>query len=76
MQKIKDFNNFPKFVSQFFVLLIFISPIVIYWVYFHWIKPISAYYEFYDPEFPYLMNSLEGIQGQRLCVHGSPGNAG
>ena len=67
MQKIKMFNNSPKFVSQFFVLLIFISPIVIYWVYFHWIKPISAYYEFYDPNC--LCNELTGgIQGQRLCV--------
>lgn len=48
-------------------------PLVAFFVYATWLNPISPYYASYDPEFPYLMNSLEIFKGKPYAYVDHPG---
>jgi hypothetical protein len=48
-------------------------PLVAFFVYATWLNPILPYYANYDPEFPYLMNSLEVFKGKPYAYVDHPG---
>lgn len=55
------------------ILAGFLSPILMFWVYVHLFKPTSPFFEAYDPEFAYLMNSLEVFKGHPYAYVDHPG---
>jgi hypothetical protein len=48
-------------------------PLVAFFVYATWLKPISPFYANYDPEFQYLLNSLEVFKGSPYGYVDHPG---
>ena len=54
-------------------LAVFLAPIVLFWAFVHFYKPISPFFEAYDPEFAYLMNSLEVFKGHPYVYVDHPG---
>jgi len=59
-------------LTQAFVALCTL-PLMVYFVFATWIEPISPYYANYDPEFQYLMNSLEAFKGKSYTYVEHPG---
>ncbi len=48
-------------------------PLIAYFAYCTWVKPVSAYYADFDPEFPYLLNSLGVFNGTQYAYVDHPG---
>lgn len=48
-------------------------PLVAFFVYATWLNPISPYFANYDPEFQYLLNSLEVFKGSPYAYVDHPG---
>jgi hypothetical protein len=48
-------------------------PLIAYFAYCTWVKPISAYYADFDPEFPYVLNSLGMFNGTPYAYVDHPG---
>lgn len=48
-------------------------PLVLYFVYSTWVLPISPFYANYDPEFQYMLNSLEVFKGSEYYYADHPG---
>jgi hypothetical protein len=48
-------------------------PVILYFVYATWLDPVSPYFANYDPEFPYLMNSLQVFKGRPYTYVDHPG---
>ncbi len=59
--------------AYLFPFLIIILPILGYWLYCNYLKPISPYYQDYDPEFQYFLNSLAAIRGGSYTYIDHPG---
>ncbi len=53
--------------------LILLLPILGYWLFCNFLKPISPYYQDYDPEFQYFLTSLAGIRGGSYTYIDHPG---
>ncbi len=59
--------------NSIFPLLIIIIPIIGYWFFCSFLKPISPYYQDYDPEFQYFLNSLAILRGGSYTYIDHPG---
>ncbi len=60
-------------IKQLIPLLIIVVPILGYWSYCNFLKPISPYYQDYDPEFQYFLNSLAILRGGSYTYIDHPG---
>src|SRR4030042_5852908 len=49
-------------------------PLIVYFVYATWLEPISPFYANYDPEFQYMLNSLEVVRGRPYYYADQPGS--
>jgi hypothetical protein len=49
-------------------------PLIVYFVYATWLEPISPFYANYDPEFQYMLNSLEVFKGRPYYYADHPGS--
>ncbi len=55
------------------ITVLSLLPLLAYFAYCTWAKPVSAYLANYDPEFPYLMNSLGVFNGKPYAYVDHPG---
>jgi hypothetical protein len=60
-------------IKQLIPLLMIVVPILGYWSYCNFLKPISPYYQDYDPEFQYFLNSLAILRGGSYTYIDHPG---
>lgn len=51
-----------------------VLPLVVYFTYATWLRPISPFYANYDPEFQYMLNSLETFKGRPYYYADHPGS--
>ena len=56
------------------VVAVAILPLVVYFAYATWLQPISPFYANYDPEFQYMLNSLEAFKGRPYYYADHPGS--
>src|SRR5512143_2465571 len=74
--RLRSGGNWSEKVSLFrrsLLLMVFVLPVVAYSLYFNGLQRISPFYEYYDPEFAYLMNSLEVFKGEPYAYVDHPG---
>ncbi len=73
--KIKLFSDRPAGFPGKAIIpsLIILLPIIGYWVYSNYVAPISPYYQSYDPEFQYFLNSMAILRGGSYTYIDHPG---
>jgi hypothetical protein len=58
---------------RLFAAAVAMLPLVGYFVFVTWLRPVSPFFANYDPEFQYLLNSLEAFKGRAYFYADHPG---